>query len=307
MKSRNRKPCIYAAQSITTKMMYIGQSKDGITKRKNDHLKVRFNKGDKFHLALRDLGPEDFVWDILYVVEEELETNELKELLSEKEQYYIRKYNSIEKGYNTLLGNSGAKNKYRSLEEKRIATNKRRREKRKNWTEEQRELHRQKRIKTREANDYRKKQKIRFRQKRLNMTEEQRKLHRERQRLRTPEKTERKRKRIANMTPQELETYKEAKKARKLARLAKLTPEEKKVKHQIATQKRHLKESINPEIKEKRKLTMKIYRENNKERLKEYHKKYVENNREKLRTKRNEHRKNLRLIGRNTEDNGIQI
>ena len=129
MKSRNRKPCIYAAQSITTKMMYIGQSKDGIIKRKNDHLKVRFTRGDKFHLALRDLGPEDFVWDILYVVEEELETNELKELLSEKEQYYIRKYNSIEKGYNTLLDNSGAKNKYRSLEEKRIATNKRRREK----------------------------------------------------------------------------------------------------------------------------------------------------------------------------------
>ena len=50
-----------------------------------------------------------------------------------------------------------------------------------------------------------------------------------------------------------------------------------------------------------------IYRENNKERLKEYHKKYVENNREKLRTKRNEHRKNLRLIGRNTEDDRIQI
>ena len=38
MKSKNRKPCIYAAQSISTKKIYIGQSVYGITQRKKNHL-----------------------------------------------------------------------------------------------------------------------------------------------------------------------------------------------------------------------------------------------------------------------------
>lgn len=126
MKSKNRKPCIYAVQSISTKKIYIGQSVYGITQRKKNHLKNRFKANSGIDLALRDLGPEDFVWEIIYLIEDEtLDKEEIVRILNEKERYYIEKFNSIKEGYNISEGGDNTLKKYKTWEEKDQAHKKR--------------------------------------------------------------------------------------------------------------------------------------------------------------------------------------
>lgn len=99
----NKRPCIYIAWSKTTGKCYIGSSARGIIFRKRSHLKLaRKNSNIKFHLALRELGKEDFVWEILEIIWDNLSIKFLDKLLKDKEEYYINKiFNSFKEGYNS--------------------------------------------------------------------------------------------------------------------------------------------------------------------------------------------------------------
>ena len=119
-----RKPCIYIAWSKTTSKAYIGQSRLGIHQRQRRH-KVDYQKitktPNKFYQAIRELGWDDFQWETLFLVWEDLSSIALQKLLNEKEIEFIEKFNSIEEGYNSALGGSGVPVRYETPEGVKIA------------------------------------------------------------------------------------------------------------------------------------------------------------------------------------------
>ena len=90
---------IYKATNTKTGKVYVGQTTLPLKKRINGHLSdARTGKTTMyFHRALNRYGSDAFIWEIL-------EDSIAKELLGEKEKYYIAKENSFEKGYNLSLG-----------------------------------------------------------------------------------------------------------------------------------------------------------------------------------------------------------
>lgn len=92
---------IYKATNIQNDKVYIGQTIKPLSCRISEH-KCRANYADshtKFYNAIKKYGWENFVWE---VIEESDEWNQ--EELNAKEQYYIQLYDSINNGYNTLIG-----------------------------------------------------------------------------------------------------------------------------------------------------------------------------------------------------------
>ena len=96
---------IYKIQNKINNKIYIGQSID-IYKRIREHfLESRYNNPNRaqynYHLdrAIRQYGKENFVTEII-------EECEIKDL-DEREQYWIKYYNSYEEGYNETLGGKG--------------------------------------------------------------------------------------------------------------------------------------------------------------------------------------------------------
>lgn len=88
---------IYKATSKTTKMSYIGQAKNFNT-RKNQHLKA--TDYYDFHRAIRELGSEDFCWEILEECADEK--------MNEREIYWIAYYDTYYNGYNMTKGGDNA-------------------------------------------------------------------------------------------------------------------------------------------------------------------------------------------------------
>lgn len=93
---------IYKFENLLNGHCYIGQSVD-IERRFKDHVnraKNNFNSNSEynssFHRALRKYGLQNFS----FIVLEECD----KQLLNEREMYWIKYYNSYEKGYNETLG-----------------------------------------------------------------------------------------------------------------------------------------------------------------------------------------------------------
>jgi hypothetical protein len=86
-------PVIYKIYNIKTKMYYIGQTQRSFTLRWWEHIKAADN--NKFHKALKDTELTDWRFSVVEVVKD------IKELDS-RELYWIKEFDSINSGYNTI-------------------------------------------------------------------------------------------------------------------------------------------------------------------------------------------------------------
>ena len=90
---------IYRITNITNGKVYIGQTTQGLRQRKMEHI-CRFNLGKRDHkiyLAMRKYGIENFKFEALCNVFD-------REQLNDLEKFFIKKYNSFNKGYNMTVG-----------------------------------------------------------------------------------------------------------------------------------------------------------------------------------------------------------
>ena len=81
-------PCIYKATSKTTGICYIGQTVRGLHIRKRQHLIDTKNHEHEcdFHRAIRDLGENDFEWEIVFSIDSpKLSRKEIVSILNQKE------------------------------------------------------------------------------------------------------------------------------------------------------------------------------------------------------------------------------
>ena len=86
---------IYKITNIQNNKVYIGQTIRPIKDRFNRHMNDALNNiiDTHFARAIRKYGKENFVY-------EEIDNAHSQEELNQKEQYWIRYFNSVEKGYN---------------------------------------------------------------------------------------------------------------------------------------------------------------------------------------------------------------
>lgn len=93
---------IYKITNIVNQKCYIGKTLDTVEKRWKEHQKDAFksrNERRPFYAAIRKYGVDAFVTEVL----EECNEN----IASEREVYYIEKYNSFHFGYNATKGGDG--------------------------------------------------------------------------------------------------------------------------------------------------------------------------------------------------------
>lgn len=98
---------IYKIENKINKKIYIGQSSD-IKERLNSHKMCR--EDSKIDNAIKKYGKENFTFEII-------ELCDYKEL-NRRENFYIKKFNSVEEGYNQNYGSTKTKN-FRAGNEKR--------------------------------------------------------------------------------------------------------------------------------------------------------------------------------------------
>ncbi len=95
---------IYKATCIINDKIYIGQTKNKLEQRKNEHEYDAFHKffETHFHNSLRKYGIEKFKWSVIEECKTKIELNN-------REIYWINYYNSSNKkiGYNITKGGSG--------------------------------------------------------------------------------------------------------------------------------------------------------------------------------------------------------
>jgi group I intron endonuclease len=90
---------IYKATNIINHKVYIGQTIKTLDYRKRKHINNAFrNPKTRFHQAIIKYGEENFIWTI---VENNIES---KDILNEKEIYWILFFNSFNNGYNDTKG-----------------------------------------------------------------------------------------------------------------------------------------------------------------------------------------------------------
>ena len=96
---------IYKITNKINNKVYIGQTSRPLKKRLWDHI-TKANRGlkRKFHLAISELGKENFE------IEEIAETDS-KEVANEIELNMMKMFDSIENGYNTYLQTAGSNNR----------------------------------------------------------------------------------------------------------------------------------------------------------------------------------------------------
>lgn len=102
---------IYKVTCLINGKVYIGQTINSLAKRKSQHIYNAIDKdNNKFHNAIRKYGEENFNWEII----EEIDND----LLDDREIYWIQYYNSYKSGYNsTIGGNSGLKRNDKIIKE----------------------------------------------------------------------------------------------------------------------------------------------------------------------------------------------
>lgn len=108
---------IYKITNQVNNKVYIGKTERSFDIRKNEHLKDCWEKDNKLYRAMRKYGIENFIFEI---IEDKIPT----EILSQKEQEYIRQYNSYYLGYNATFGGEGESKVDRQLIEKLFLENK---------------------------------------------------------------------------------------------------------------------------------------------------------------------------------------
>lgn len=90
---------IYSITNTVNGKKYVGQTRQGLARRKAEH-RHRFNLGERDHklyLAMRKHGVENFMYEVLCLCESHEE-------LDEKERFYIARFNSFNRGYNMTCG-----------------------------------------------------------------------------------------------------------------------------------------------------------------------------------------------------------
>lgn len=95
---------IYKATSATTGKVYIGQTSQSLQERINQHNSHAYGHqyNYHFHNAIRKYGADDFNYEII-------EDNIIsKDILNEREKYWISYYNSYYEGYNSTMGGDGS-------------------------------------------------------------------------------------------------------------------------------------------------------------------------------------------------------
>lgn len=101
---------IYILTNKQNGMVYIGQT-DNLKRRMQRHLAAARNKntrneGQPIVHAIREFGIEAFECSVLETVTAETKS-ELRNLLDEREKFYIAEYNATENGYNITIGGRG--------------------------------------------------------------------------------------------------------------------------------------------------------------------------------------------------------
>jgi group I intron endonuclease len=93
---------IYIVTNKITQKQYVGQTIATLEQRKHSHLSdTDYNRDNVyFHNSIRKYGIENFIWEIL-------EDGLPDEKLSERETFYIKKFDTFNRGYNLTLGGEG--------------------------------------------------------------------------------------------------------------------------------------------------------------------------------------------------------
>lgn len=92
-------PVIYKITSKTTGKCYIGKTTQAFTLRWYQHFYQ--GCGTKFHAAIKELGLQDWTFEVIEIVQ--CSKMEIKDRILERESYWIKHYNSIENGYNSVI------------------------------------------------------------------------------------------------------------------------------------------------------------------------------------------------------------
>lgn len=125
LESPKRTPCIYKAYNHIENKYYIGQSIEGITKRKNKHIRKAFSKNpesrNKWQKAIVQYYRfiEWSVEEYIDITNKSLE--EVQNELNNKEIFYIKKYDSFVNGYNSTPGGGNCINHKRRTHEEKLA------------------------------------------------------------------------------------------------------------------------------------------------------------------------------------------
>ena len=91
---------IYIIKNDINNKVYIGQTIQGSEERFKQHLKLlKSNEKQLIHKAIKKYGKEHFYFEVL-------EDNIDIEYLDDREEYWIAKYDSVNKGYNLCDGAS---------------------------------------------------------------------------------------------------------------------------------------------------------------------------------------------------------
>lgn len=89
---------IYIIKNDVNDKVYIGQTTQGSEERFKQHLKLlKSNEKQLIHKAIKKYGKEHFYFEVL-------EDNIDIEYLDDREEYWIAKYDSVNKGYNLCDG-----------------------------------------------------------------------------------------------------------------------------------------------------------------------------------------------------------
>lgn len=95
---------IYKVTNKINNKVYIGQTILPLKLRKSCHISQSKRENGDFYRAIRKYGKNNFIWEVLD--DTALNQNELDDF----ERKYIKKYNSIEDGYNINDGGKRGKN-----------------------------------------------------------------------------------------------------------------------------------------------------------------------------------------------------
>lgn len=94
---------IYLIENKVNNMFYVGQTTQVFTLRWYQHFYQSNNLNDKFHKAIKETNIKEWNFSILEVIKNKNGIKEMKEILNERENFYIKKFNSVEKGYNSTV------------------------------------------------------------------------------------------------------------------------------------------------------------------------------------------------------------
>ena len=95
---------IYRAVNTITQESYIGQTNHTLAYRWNQHITDNRRENYKLQKALQKYGPNVFSVEVLEDI-----PNATRELMYEREQYWIKYYDSFRNGYNGTMGGAGSR------------------------------------------------------------------------------------------------------------------------------------------------------------------------------------------------------